>query len=48
VDPEKVLIAQALELLAVIEGADEMLVTDEILVEAEKLRALADAFVELV
>ena len=48
VDPEKVLIAQAMELLAAVEQADEYLVTDEIIEEGQKMRALVDAFVEVV
>lgn len=47
-DPEKVLIAQGLELLAAVENADDYLVTDEILAEAKQMRVLVDALVEVV
>lgn len=47
-EPEQVLIAQALELLATVEQADEVLVADEILDEAVRMRSLVDALVEVV
>lgn len=46
-DPELLLICQALELLAAVEAADSMLVTDEILAEAARLRVLVDQHVVL-
>jgi hypothetical protein len=45
VDPEFLLICQALELLAAVEAADPVLVTDEILAEAARMRELADQYV---
>jgi hypothetical protein len=44
-DPEILLICQALELLAAVEAADPVLVTDEILAEAARMRELADQYV---
>jgi hypothetical protein len=46
--PEKILIAQAMELLAEVEAADEYLVTDAILARAAEFRAMVDALVEVV
>jgi hypothetical protein len=46
-DTEILLICQALELLAAVEAADPVLVTDEILAEAARMRELADQYVML-